>query len=145
MPGQRPSSIFWSLFFIAHIPSDQSRGRMLLCLIEHCWAAVVPINCSDTPAPRSLCFKLLYRFAPSSISRPSCMLLPESPRLNSGRPISARPAHSIILPSADARPEHHAPSSSARRFRNPSVVPSALARPNHPFPQPRRGRTFTPA
>ena len=50
-----------------------SRGRMLLCLIELCWAAVVPINCSDTPAPRSLCFKLLYRFAPSSISRPSCM------------------------------------------------------------------------
>ena len=73
MPGQCPSSIFWSLLFIAHIPSDQSRGRMLLCLIEHCWAAVVPINCSDTPAPRSLCFKLLYRFAPSSISRPSCM------------------------------------------------------------------------
>ena len=62
-----------SLLFIAHIPSDQSRGRMLHCLIEHCWAAVVPINCSDTPAPRSLCFKLLYRFAPSSISRPSCM------------------------------------------------------------------------
>ena len=50
-----------------------SRGRMLLCLIELCWAAVVPITCSDTPAPRSLCFKLLYRFAPSSISRPSCM------------------------------------------------------------------------
>ena len=100
----------FALLSIAHIPSDQSRGRMI-ALFD---LALLGCGCLQSIAPTHR-HRGVYASSCLTALRPVASafklhaVLPESPRLNSGRPISARPAHSIILSSADARPEHHAP------------------------------------
>ena len=126
------------------------------------------INCSDTPAPRSLCFKLLTALHPVASAVQAACSASRVSRTQFRQTIhsSARSAHSMSCsqlsvplvpmasfpgtachhsPSAEARPELHAPFFISEAFSQPFCCSLSRGEAEPSIPLARRGRTFAPA
>ena len=156
-------------FHISHSLRPKSRPNDCFVRLSTAGLRLSSINCSDTPAPRSLCFKLLTALHPVASAVQAACSASRVSRTQFRQTIhsSARSAHSmscsqlsvplvpmrhlfqellvIILPSAEARPELHAPFFISEAFSQPFCCSLSRGEAEPSIPLARRGRTFAPA